>query len=354
MCEARLAVQSNGENAAGYRNVHLSFLEFGRVFLIVCADDLLRRLLPGELVRVRVKSQTRYLFQFFLALQKLIARFEFQAALRFSLSRAQYSERVREASRKRRSSLVWYNARRRSGAIVFWRKKQGSLSSRSSVQNDWVARLPQHRHDFYQSLVREWEDAYAILSVVLDEAFTHRSRGELVKAREAAQIAAAVVNRLGEPLLAAYRTLEMRGRRLAAIPAVSPLDPEFFRGEAAQQNATWNQLLHRILFGSRSRYLHKLRALEMTVCAVVEHFQETAEDLADGVQVHPQESWSALDTLHYDLNTCLRESIVMLKSFLRVLPDAGVEGLRDELNASVSAVRSRIRPKLAGLTRVSS
>src|SRR5579864_1115442 len=102
MCEARLAVQSNGENAAGYRNVHLSFLEFGRVFLIVCADDLLRRLLPGELVRVRVKSQTRYLFQFFLALQKLIARFEFQAALRFSLSRAQYTERVRKASRKRR------------------------------------------------------------------------------------------------------------------------------------------------------------------------------------------------------------------------------------------------------------
>jgi hypothetical protein len=146
----------------------------------------------------------------------------------------------------------------------------------------------------------------------------------------------------------------VQGRRLAAIPLVSSLNPEFFRGEVARQNATWNLLLHRILFGSRSRYLHKLRALEMIVCTVVDHFQETAEELADGVQVHPQESWSALDTLHYDLNTCLRESIVMLKSFLRVLPDAGVDGLRDELNASVSAVRGRIRPKLSRLTRVSS
>ena len=237
---------------------------------------------------------------------------------------------------------------------MFWRKKQGSSGCRGSVQDDWVARLPQHKLHFYESVVRDWENAYAILSVVLDEALAHRSQGELVRAREGAQVAAAVVDRLGEPLLAAYRTLEVRGRRLAAIPVVSPLNPEFFRGEAAQQNAMRNQLLHRILFGSRSRYLHKLRALEMTVCAVVDHFQETAEGLAEGVEVHPQESWSALDMLHYDLNTCLRESIVMLKSFLRVLPDAGVDGLRDELNASASAVRGRTRPKLSRLTRVSS
>jgi len=39
------------------------------------------------------------LFQFFLALQQLVARFEFQAALHFSVSRAQYSEAVRGASR---------------------------------------------------------------------------------------------------------------------------------------------------------------------------------------------------------------------------------------------------------------
>lgn len=105
MREAGLAVQSNSENAAGNRNVHLCFLEFGRAFLIVCADDFLRRLFPSEFMRIRVKAQTCYFFQFFLALQKLIARFEFQAVLRFSLSRAQYSERVRKASRKRRNPV---------------------------------------------------------------------------------------------------------------------------------------------------------------------------------------------------------------------------------------------------------
>ena len=251
------------------------------------------------------------------------------------------------------TSLVWYNARRLFGAIVFWRKRRNSSSSRSSVQEDWAAWLPQDKHRFYESVVREWEDAYVVLSVALNEALAHRNQGELARAREGAEMAGAVVNRLAELLSAAYRTLEIRGRQLAAVPIVSPLNPEFFRGETAQQNAAWNQLLHRILFGSRSRYLHKLRVLEMTVNTAVDHFQETAQELADGVQIHPQESWSALDTLHYDLNTCLRESVVVLKSFLRALPDASLDGLRDELNASVSAVRDRVRPRVR-VSRVSS
>jgi len=250
-----------------------------------------------------------------------------------------------------KTSPVCYNAKRIFGAIVFWRKKRNSPGSRCSVRDDWVARLPQQKQRFYESVVREWEDAYAVLSVALNEALSYRAQGELVRAREGVEIAGAVVNRLGEPLLAAYMTLELRGRHLPRVPTVNPLNPEFFRGETAQQNAAWNQLLHRILFGSRSRYLHKLRVLESTVSTVVDDFQETAADIAEGVQIHPQESWSALDNLHYDLNTCLRESVVMLKSFLKALPDARLDGLREELHASVFTVRSRARPRLS---RVSS
>ena len=219
------------------------------------------------------------------------------------------------------------------------------------MQEDWAAWLPQDKHQLYKSVVREWEDAYAVLSVSLNEALSERAQGELAMAREDVEIAAAVVHRLADPLLAAYRTLEIRGRQLPAPPSVNPLNPGFFRGEIARQNAAWNQVLHRILFGSRSRYLHKLRVLEMTVSAVADHFQETAGDLAAGMQIHPQECWSALDELHYDLNTCLRESVVMLKSFLRALPDASLETLRKELLASASAVQTRVRPKVS---RVSS
>ena len=215
------------------------------------------------------------------------------------------------------------------------------------MQDDWAAWLPQEKHLFYKSVVREWEDAYAVLSVALNEALSHRDRGELVSAREAVEMAGAVVNRLGQPLFAAYRTLATRGRQLVVAPAVNSLNPQFFRSEAAKQNAAWNQLLYRILFGSRSRYFHKLRVLEMTVGDATDLFQEIAGELAQGTQIHPQESWSTLDNLHYDLNTCLRESIVMLKSFLRVLPDASLDSLRSDWNASVSAVRGRVRPRLS-------
>jgi len=38
--------------------------------------------------------------------------------------------------------------------------------------------------------------------------------------------------------------------------------------------------------------------------------------------------WQAVDAAHYDLNTCLREAIVLLKSFLMALPNEELEAFR--------------------------
>jgi hypothetical protein len=47
-----------------------------------------------------------------------------------------------------------------------------------------------------------------------------------------------------------------------------------------------------------------------------------AEQLSsDGTTAESAHLWEAMDTGQFDLNTCLRESTVLLKSFLRVLPD---------------------------------
>jgi len=231
--------------------------------------------------------------------------------------------------------------------IVFWRKRLSSPGFQNSVQEDWVAWLPENKHRVYEGVVREWEHAYAMLSVALNEALSHRAEGELTRARASIDIAGAMVNRLADPLLAAYQTLESRGRQLTITPPVNPLSPENFRGATAQENAAWNQLLHRILFGSRSRYLHKLRVLDMTVSAAADDFQEIAGELVAGVQIHPQESWSDLITLHYDLNTCFRETVIILKSFLRALPDSSLEAFRAELHDSASVTRERVRPKFS-------
>lgn len=229
--------------------------------------------------------------------------------------------------------------------MAFRGKGQGS-QIRRSVREDWVAQLPEGKSCAFRCIVRNWEDGYAVLSVALNEALAHRSEGELGNAHAGIEMAGAVVDQLAAPLLAACRTFASNGRRLAEVPPVAPLDPEFYTGEIAKQNAAWNQVLHKVLFSSRSRFLHKLRALELTISVLADEFREIAEGLASGVEAQPVESWAALDKLHYDLNTCLREMIVILKSLLRVLPDAWVVSFRNELDASVVGARVRNHPRV--------
>ena len=60
-------------------------------------------------------------------------------------------------------------------------------------------------------------------------------------------------------------------------------------------------------------------------------FHLSATAIAEGTSTQPGVCWSELDTLHYDLNTCLRESVVVLKSFIYVLPAAEMKSLQSLL-----------------------
>jgi hypothetical protein len=82
-----------------------------------------------------------------------------------------------------------------------------------------------------------------------------------------------------------------------------------------------NDLLSHVLLTQRSQFLHKIDTLEEMVLCIRKHFCEIASDLSSGVSEAPSSDWRALDDAHFDLNTCLREAIVLLKSFILVLPD---------------------------------
>src|SRR5256885_790369 len=90
-----------------------------------------------------------------------------------------------------------------------------------------------------------------------------------------------------------------------------------------------------ILFSQRSQFLHKINTLQEMVDNLARDFQVAAEDLGCGVSGHPDTDWESVDCSHYDLNTCLRETIVLLKSFLVILPD-------DQLGVFQSTVHSRM------------
>ena len=182
-----------------------------------------------------------------------------------------------------------------------------------------------------------------MMSVALDDALSLRYRGELVCARQQVAVAADLLEALAASLTSFCTTLQRRARSISKIPAVKPLNSAFFRGNAARSAASWNEIVHHVLFRHRSRFFHKLRILSEMLQQLDQNFREAAGDIAKGLDTQPLASWPELDDLHYDFNTCLRETEVMLKSFLRAVPSDQLPGLASELDAVPAAKPSRLR-----------
>jgi len=215
---------------------------------------------------------------------------------------------------------------------VFSRRKSSPSSSRRSVSADWYSSLPREKSRVFDSVVARWESTYAMMSIALQDAFTFRSRGQLVCARQQVGVAAELLGRVSRLLVSALDALSASARHLSDIPHVEPLKTEFFRGDTGQSAASWNAILHQVLFAERSRFFHKLRILSTTLDRIDIEFNDTAAEISDGVTTDPNLTWGKLDSLHFDFNTCLRESEVVFKSFLHALPSEQLSTLAFELD----------------------
>lgn len=192
-----------------------------------------------------------------------------------------------------------------------------------SVKGDWLAYLPAERRDVFNALAGDWQETYGMMSVVLNDAIAERRAGRLVQARRQTLIAAQLAGRLVERLGAATEVLCRCGRFRGRLPVVEALRPGHFRSERAQGAAAWSFVLHRIPLGRRFRFLTKLSVLRTVLERAGAEFCEIAEEIGDGSAVDPETSWRMLDVLHYDLNTVMRESLVVLKSYLRAACSTG-------------------------------
>src|SRR5271167_4747585 len=118
-------------------------------------------------------------------------------------------------------------------------RRTPSQHARRKVSEDWVAALPREKARTFDALVRQWEYTYAMMSIALDDAVSLRSRGELICARQQVSITAELLEPLAEALTSLCRTLLLRGRRLAVLPVVEPLNTSFFRGNTGRSAASW-------------------------------------------------------------------------------------------------------------------
>lgn len=207
------------------------------------------------------------------------------------------------------------------------------------IKNDWRAKLSEEGERIFASITGGWNVTHAMLSVALNDALNLRTTGELICAQQQARVAAKLVERLVEHLGAACEVFRDEGKSIAALPRVEPLNLSFFRSETARRMARWNAVLHPILPSSRGRYFRKLHLLGNTLARLCEEFRESAEEIAEGMATQPTARWSALESLQYDLTTCLCETQVLLKSFLHSLPVPQAETLESRLEKRVTRLR---------------
>ena len=221
-------------------------------------------------------------------------------------------------------------------------------SPRRSVCEDWINALPREKSQMFDLIVARWESVYAMMSVSLDNSLALRSRGDLVCSREQVRVTVELFDRVASSLIAYCQIVDVYARLLPNCPAVQPLNTKFFRGNIGQSAASWNNLLHRLLFGDRSRFHHKIRIMSETLTQLDREFKTTASSICTAGALEPAEAWNMLDCIHYDFNTCLRESEVLLKSFLRALPAQHLNAFGASMDAQVSSRALGVQPRLSG------
>jgi hypothetical protein len=228
------------------------------------------------------------------------------------------------------------------------RVRPHSLSSRnSSVQEDWSRWLPPAKAEAFDSCARQLETFYRMFSVSLNEALELRRTGNLGQSCRAVFVIPALCARFARPVEGVLHTVGDHAKHFGIIPNTAPLDFGNFRGAREQRIARINGLLSHLLLTQRSQFLHKIDTLEEMVLGIRKDFCEVACDLGSGASAEPSADWRALDDAHFDLNTCLREAIVLLKSFMVVLPDDQVgvfqKSVNEHIHAPYEAVPTRRR-----------
>jgi len=216
------------------------------------------------------------------------------------------------------------------------RSSPGSPAERS-VREEWLAGLPEDKQRTFQKVVTEIEASYAMFSIAVNESFMLRRSGLLIRAREQVGTTASVMHRFSDQLSHLIEVMAEQARRSNHSPRVAPLNPAFFRWPIVRRLASWEGALDLVVPTRNLRFRRKLSVLLRTVNHLSGEFHHAAREISEGSSVHPEIHWEALDALHYDLNTCLRETIVVLKSFLLGLSPAEMDAFCNQLEGKTVA-----------------
>lgn len=222
---------------------------------------------------------------------------------------------------------------------------RSSTKPGASVSLDWRTPLSIEKNHAYTTTVHSLETSYGMFSIALDEAIGMRRISRVQMAYQVLSVAPALCEKLTTSLLALFRAMTVHARHFGTAPNLASLDPGNFQQSRSQRVARFNGVLSHVLLTRRSQFLHKISTLMELTEELGTSFQDAVEELSDITAPRMDRYWEMLDASHYDLNTCLRESVVLLKCFLLALPEEQLAEfqatLQRQSQVSWSTCRSR-------------
>jgi hypothetical protein len=210
------------------------------------------------------------------------------------------------------------------------RAKRAGQRSRT-VREDWLAWIPNEMDQLFDATRHDLETSNFILSISLDEALSLCKGGKFDSARDRVAVIAGLFDRLVMRVGHVIRAIREHGSHFGTLPNLQPLSPSNFRGTAAQRVALMNNVLAKVLFRERTRFFHKLHCLGEIVEEVQKEAREILALISKGDSGTSDRAFQLLEVLGYDLNTCMGETTIILKSFFCALPAEELETFRTRL-----------------------
>jgi hypothetical protein len=170
-----------------------------------------------------------------------------------------------------------------------------------------------------------------ILCVALDEALQLCKGGQFETARDRIVIFTGLFNRLAQRVSHVIGAIKEHGAHFGTLPNVNPLSAFNFRGATAQRISRTNNVLAKVVFRQRTRFFHKLCALDEIVGELQREMRAATGETPEDDFASRDRTWQLLEVLSYDLSTCMSETTVLLKSFFCALPSGELDTFEGKL-----------------------
>jgi hypothetical protein len=210
------------------------------------------------------------------------------------------------------------------------RAKRAGQRTRT-VREDWFAWIPNEMDQLFDATRHDLESSNFILSISLDEALSLCKVGQFDSAKERVAVIAGLFDRLAIRIDHVISTIKDHGSHFGTLPNVKPLSPSNFRGATAQRVSLMDNVLAKVLFRERTRFFHKLYSLGEIVDDAQREARAILTVLSSESSELPDQAFQLLEVLGYDLNTCMGETTIILKSFFCALPPEELETFRAKL-----------------------